>query len=148
MKAPTPGAASLAGLAWGALWRAQAAHLAVFAAGPIVVALLQLAWALVGLPFLLVGAGNREVTVGVAVKHLASPGCWVALAPCAFAQREVLDVGGSGDAAAGGQDAAAPGAGGEPVALNVRQVWFALWLVWLGVFLVRRERRRQRRTRD
>lgn len=147
MKGPAPGAVSLAGLAWGALWRAQAAHVAVFAARPIVLALLQLAWALVALPFLLVGAGDRDVTVGVAVKHLASPGCWVALAPCALAQREVFDLGGFGGPSTG-REAAATGAAGESAAIDVRQLWFAVWLVWLVVFLVRRERRRGGRAQD
>ncbi|MBL8361910.1 MAG: hypothetical protein JNN18_15560 [Rubrivivax sp.] len=95
----------------------------------------------------MVGAGDREVTVGVAVKHLASPGCWVALAPCALAQREVFDLGGLGSPSTG-RAAATTGDAGETVAIDVRQLWFALWLVWLVVFLVRRERRGNGRAQD
>lgn len=136
-----------AGLAWGALWRAQAAHLAVFAVGPTALALLQLAWAALSLPFMLVGAGDRDVSLGVAAKHLSRPGCWLMLAPCALAPLEVFDLGGFSNPATGPSGPAA-GDAGEPQAINVRQLWFALWLGWLVVFLVRRERRRGRGLKD
>ena len=73
--------------------RVQALHLGVFVVAPVILAVLSAALAIVFLPFLLLGGGDRVISLSARVHHLASPSCWVALAPCSFADNEVLALG-------------------------------------------------------
>lgn len=131
---------------WSVLWRAQATHLAVFVAVPLLAALARIGLGLVLLPFLLLGPGNRDASLGAELAHLKRPGCWVMLASCPLADRALaaLPVDPPPEAA----PELAPYGPPEPEpflpvpqSFTVRHVWFVLWLVWLGIFLVRRERR-------
>lgn len=131
---------------WSVLWRAQATHLAVFVAVPLLAALARIGLGLVLLPFLLLGSGNRDASLGAELAHLKRPGCWVMLASCPLADRALaaLPVDPPPEAA----PELAPYGPPEPEpflpvpqSFTVRHVWFVLWLVWLGIFLVRRERR-------
>jgi hypothetical protein len=132
-------------LLWSALWRVQASHLAVFVLAPVAAAAVRAAIGVVLLPFLLVGFGDLE-RVGLAeVGHLRSAGCWVALAPCPLADLPLVALPLQGSAAT----SASPYARESepflplPTDLTPRHAWFALWLGWFMLFLVRRARRRR-----
>jgi hypothetical protein len=127
-----------------ALWRAQAAHLGLFVVVPGAAAVFRAVAGVVLLPFLLLGGADRTVSFGGEVAHLLEPGCWVALLPCSFAERVLYEPetsSGRSSAASTGSTAAEP----EPLlpvpkAIVVRHAWFAAWLLWFLVYLVRRER--------
>lgn len=134
--------------AWSVLWRAQVAHLAVFVVVPLLATVARVALGLVLLPFLILGPGNRDASLGAELAHLQRPGCWVMLAPCPLADRALaaLPVDPPQEAAPELAPYAPPAP--EPFlpipqSLTVRHLWFLLWLGWLGVFLFRRERRRK-----
>jgi hypothetical protein len=125
-----------------ALWRVQAAHLAVFAVLPALALLLRVALGLVLLPFVVSGFGQRELALGAEVAHLRQPGCWVALAPCDFGDVTLLAPPHRATTAP-----AAPLAPQTepflplPTTFTVRHLWFLAWLLWFAVHLVRRARR-------
>lgn len=123
-------------LVWSAAWRAQVSHLAVFTLLPGIAAAVHIALGVVLLPFLLIGFGAGKHDLGPEVAHLASPGCWVALAPCSFAEKSFLPLPGTPAASDTQAEPFLP----LPTALNVRHLWFAAWLCWFLVHLVRRER--------
>ena len=131
-------------LVWAALWRAQASHLLMGVGWPLVWGAVKVVRALVLAPFFLLGAGDRQVDAGTSMSHLAQPQCWVALAPCAWADRPMLAF----------LAASSPARRvAEPVAsrgqtecldwlagITWRQAWFFAWLAWFAVFLWQRER--------
>jgi hypothetical protein len=132
-------------LVWSALWRAQAAHICIFVLLPGLVALLHFSVGVVFLPFLLIGEGERTLTLGEQVNHLVRAGCWVALMPCDLAERTVFDL--------PSQNMQAPSTAAQnwlqpepepfiplPTSFTLRHAWFIAWLVWFLVFLARRRR--------
>jgi hypothetical protein len=132
-----------------ALWRAQVVHLLLFVVLPAMAAAARTVLGVALLPLLLVGPGDRTVSLADGVAHLAEAGCWIALAPCSLADR-VLHQPRSASA-----DSPSPGATAAaavevepllplPTAFTLRHAWFGLWLLWFLVFLVRRERRGRR----
>jgi hypothetical protein len=136
--------------AWSVLWRAQAAHLAVFVAIPLLATLARVGLGLVLLPFLILGPGNRDESFGAELAHLKRPGCLVMLASCPLADRALsaLPVDPPPEAA----PELAPYGPPEPEpflavpqSFTVRHLWLLLWLGSLVIFLVRRERRRKLR---
>ena len=140
--------ASALGFAWSVLWRAQVTHLTVFVAVPLLAALARVALGLVLLPFLVLGTGNRDESLGAELAHLKRPGCWVMLASCPLADRALaaLPTDPLPEAAPG----LAPYGPPEPEpfmalpqSFTVRHLWFLLWIGWLVIFLVRLERRRK-----
>ena len=147
----TPGplrdiAAPFARLIWAAAWRAQSLHLAFF----IVPALLLVTGrALVALAFpllVIVGPGDSQVFIGRATGHLREPGCWVALAPCAYAERAVPGVPSLAEPAVSvfrdpsrlDQEPFVE----MPRELRWRHLWFLGWLAWFLFFLHAYEQRR------
>lgn len=116
------------------LWRAQAAHWGVFVLAPLVSAAAQIALGLVMLPFLLLGAGDKALSWGAQIQHLSEPSCWVMLARCSAADRVIVELH-SPEAGPGTIDALA-----SLGHIGLRHVWLSVWLLWLLVFLVRRER--------
>lgn len=127
-------------LVWSALWRAQAVHLAVFVFVPLLIALCQAALGIVLLPFTLGGGSAGRIDLVPVTAPFLQAGCWVALAPCDWADRSLIDF---------SQGASGPATGSPaiesfmpwPASFTVRHAWFAAWLAWFAVFLVRRERR-------
>jgi hypothetical protein len=132
-------------LIWSALWRAQVVHLCIFVLLPGLVALLHFAVGIVFLPFLLIGEGDRVLTLGEQANHLAQGACWVALMPCDLAERTVF--------AAPSEKQEASTAGAQnwpplapepfmpiPTSFTLRHAWFVVWLVWFLVFFARRGR--------
>lgn len=131
-----------------AAWRAQASHLAAYVLLPLLWALMHSALTLLLLPFLLLGAGDRdmELTDG-SLAHLRSPACWVVLAPCDGPTSRWLNARYAEAGRCASTDAHAACPAGAPFfsALSVfswRQAWFAGWLSWFLLALVLRERRR------
>ncbi len=129
-------------LVWSALWRVQVSHIAAFVLLPAGAALARFSLGLVLLPMLLVGFGNRAHEGAAEVSHLSSPSCWVALAPCAFADLALLSV--SRSLRSGQAD---PSLEPErepflpvPTEFTIRHGWFLLWVLWFILFLVRRQR--------
>jgi hypothetical protein len=127
-------------LVWSALWRAQVSHLVVFAAIPALSALVQAAIGIVVLPFLLLGFGDRAHGIGIQIHHLSSFGCWVMLASCSAADHAIMAL---PQLAGQSREVGAEPFFGIPSDINLRHVWFALWLGWFVWFLVRRERSRR-----
>ena len=132
-------------LVWSALWRAQAVHLCIFVLLPGVVALLHFAVGIVFLPFLLIGEGDRIITLGEQANHLAQGGCWVALMPCDLAERTLFDLPSQKQEAstASAQNWLQPEPEAFmpiPTSFTLRHAWFVVWLVWFLVFFTRRER--------
>ena len=136
---------SVARLAWAAAWRAQAAHLLFFAVVPLAVAAGEAAIKIVFLPFLLLSFGDRNIDLATAADHLAHPGCWVALAPCDVADRGLVRL--RAEPARSEAASAQSGADEElppidlPDFLTWRHLWFAAWLAWYLVYLVRQGRK-------
>ena len=136
---------SVAGLAWAAAWRAQAAHLLFFAVVPQAVAAGESAIKIVFLPFLLLSFGDRSIELTTAVDHLTRPGCWVALAPCEVANTALVRL--RAEPVGGKQPSTQSDADDDLAAVDIpdfltwRHVWFAAWLGWFLVYLVRRERK-------
>lgn len=133
--------AAAVALVWSALWRAQVAHLAIFALVPALAALVQMTLGVLLFPFLLVGFGDKEIGAGTQVSHRASPGCWIVVMPCPVAERTVahLPMLREEPQAEPSTEPFLP----RPSDLTLRHIWFVLWLVWFLVFLVRRERGRR-----
>jgi hypothetical protein len=132
-------------LIWSALWRAQAVHFCIFVLLPGVVALLHFAVGIVFLPFLLIGEGDRILTLGEQANHLAQGGCWVALMPCDLAERTLFDLPSQKQEASTAlaqnwlqlePEAFMP----IPTSFTLRHAWFVVWLVWFLVFFAMRER--------
>ena len=69
-------------LVWGAVWRAQAVHITVHAAIPIVLSLLQGALLIVFMPFSVMGFGDRNLGADNLLDHLAQPSCWTFVTLC------------------------------------------------------------------
>jgi hypothetical protein len=133
-------------LVWGAAWRAQASHLAIFALLPVIAAGVRLLLGLVLLPVLIVGFGDRQADGPTEMSHLRQPGCWVALAPCPAASMALFPL---------RRQVADPASGGPregdvepffplPSDFNLRHAWLVVWLVWFAWFLVRRDVARRR----
>ena len=132
-------------LIWSALWRAQAVHICIFVLLPGLVALLHFAVGVVFLPFLLIGEGDRTLTLGEQANHLVRGGCWVALMPCDLAERTVFDLPvqkkqGSGTSAQNWLQPEPESFMPLPTSFTLRHAWFVAWLVWFLVFLARRRR--------
>ena len=135
------------GLVWGAVWRAEAVHLALLVLVPLLLGLLQLLLSIVFLPFLLLSFGdtNREDSP----PHLRNPGCWVAMAPCAAAEASLIRLPTFG---ANSDPSRSPPPGSSdsepfaelPTALTLRHLWFFIWLLWFIVFVFVRERNRRK----
>lgn len=130
-------------LPWGAAWRAQALHLAFFVVPPLLLSLGKMLMTL-ALPLLvIVGPGDRTMHVGKGTAHLHEPGCWIALAPCAYAEARVPGLPDLYDTHEDSAFAHPSQRFAEwPHALSWRHLWFAGWLAWFLCFLVDRERQR------
>lgn len=126
-------------LLWAAAWRLQVAHWAVFVLVPAAAVVANAAFGIALLPFQLLGPGASSTELGTGVAHLASPACWLALAPCSFAEIPLAPLPWAERLA----DAVEPPMMPWPAALNVRHLWLALWLAWFVTFLVRHERARR-----
>lgn len=135
-------------LIWSALWRAQVTHLALFVLVPVVAASIRAAVGIVLLPFLLSGFGDRAYEGLTEVGHLRSPGCWVAVAPCAISDASLFALPGTTPASLPGGPGALEAEPFLPVPteFTLRHAWFGIWLMWFAIFLIRRERRRKRST--
>lgn len=144
LSSPTPPLARQLDLIWSALWRAQILHLVMFIVLPALVAAAHVALGLTLLPFLLIGEGSRNVELGKQIAPLREPGCWVMLAECRLAARDVvaLPTGVGGPRSLEEHPAVEPFMP-LPSALTWRHVWLSAWLVWFLSFVVRRERRRR-----
>jgi hypothetical protein len=140
--------ATAVGLVWSAAWRAEVLHLAFFIAAPACVLLGKLA-AVMFFPLLIVmGPGDVSVFVRAGSEQLRNPMCWIALAPCADADVPVPGIPHLYSATEAASDRGAE-SNQEPFvelprAVTWRHVWFATWLVWFLVYLIRREGRRTR----
>lgn len=136
--------ARIASLVRAAAWRAEAAHLLLFAVVPLAVARGEAAIKIVFVPFLLPSFGDRNIELTAAADHLVRPGCWVVLAPCDVADSGLLRLRAE---PVRGQTASAQSAADEefpPIEiadfLTGRHLWFAAWLARYLVHLVRRRR--------
>ena len=100
---------------------------------------------IVFLPFLLLSFGDRSIELTTAVDHLTRPGCWVALAPCEVANTALVRL--RAEPVGGKQPSTQSDADDDLAAVDIpdfltwRHVWFAAWLGWFLVYLVRRERK-------
>ncbi|MBL8381048.1 MAG: hypothetical protein JNM79_24480 [Burkholderiales bacterium] len=126
------------------------AHLLLFAAAPLVLALLQVALGIVFLPFLLLSAGDRSVELARAAMHLRDPACWVMLAPCSVADKALFTF----PWASAMRDASpAPGTPEPepflplPSDFTVRHAWFLLWLLWFLSYLTKHGRQGKEQAR-
>lgn len=113
---------------------------------PGILALARLASGIAVLPALLVGPGERTEAWPRGLDHLRDTSCWIALAPCAAADRTVLDF----DEQPRRPVFEPPPVEPEPflpvpTSFTARHLWFALWLAWFLGFLAVRERARRRR---
>lgn len=138
-------------LVWAAAWRAQVAHLVLFAALPLCIVAARIAAGLLFLPALIAGPGDRNAELAMGADHLREASCWIALAPCARADDSLhdLDVGARSTSADPRFEPAAFVATPHepflplPESITWRHGWFALWLVWFLAYLaLRRPRRR------
>lgn len=131
-----------------AAWRAQASHLAGYVLLPFLWAMTHAAFSLLLLPFLLLGAGDRDIDLtDGSLAHLQSPACWVALAPCEGPTSHWLNAryAEARRCASTGVHMTCPASSPFFSALSAfswRQVWFAGWLSWFLLALVLRERSR------
>jgi hypothetical protein len=135
-------------IVWSALWRAQATHLVLFAAAPLLVAILHVVLGILALPFTLLSFGDRSLSYGHQVSHLRQPGCWIVLATCDVANRELVSLPWENVPASPADVPNAPEV--EPFipltlpsGLTPRHLWFFIWLGWFLLFL-----RRWRKHRD
>lgn len=142
---PSPPLARQFDLIWSALWRAQALHLVMFIVLPALVAVAHVALGLTLLPFLLIGEGSRNVELGKQIAPLREPGCWIMLAECKLAARDVVALpAGIGGPRSLEEQPAIEAFMPLPSALTWRHVWLLAWLAWFLPFVVVRERRRRR----
>ena len=111
-------------------------------------ALLQFAFGIVLLPFLLLSFGDRTTNFGGQVTHLSQPSCWLAVMPCSVADMTLFALPNHSSVPAETSSSASHSIDAEPFmplpsSFTVRHFWFALWLLWFVLFLVRRERLRR-----
>ena len=135
------------GLVWGAVWRAEVVHLTLLVLIPLALGLVQLLLSIVFLPFLLLSFGdtNREDPPS----HLRSPGCWIAMAPCAAAEAPLIRLptfGSNPDPSRSQQSGSSDSEpfAELPTALTLRHLWFFIWLLWFILFVFVRERNRRK----
>lgn len=120
----------LPALVWAAAWRAQGLHLVLFVALPLALFWLHQLWDVALMPMPLMGFGEHDDRSPLLPPHLQQPGCWLALAPCGWAEQDLPGL----------PVRAVPDAPTEPflplpTAVTGRHLWFALWLVWFGRWL-------------
>lgn len=134
--------ARLPHLLWAAAWRAQAVHLGLFVGGPLALFWLQQLLDVVLLPLTLTGFGDLDDQSPLLLPHLQHPGCWVALAPCGWAEQDLPGL----------PTRAVPDGAVEPflplpTAFIGRHLWFVLWLAWFihGLWRSRAHQPNQRR---
>ena len=130
-------------LPWGAVWRAQALHLAFFVVPPLLIWLGKALIAGVFPLLVIVGPGDSSVHIAKGTEHLHEPGCWIALAPCPYAEARVPGLPALHESY---ENRVFKGREGPlaawPDALNWRHVWFIGWLAWFLFFVADRERTR------
>ena len=131
---------------WAALWRAQALHLLLFGLVPIAIAVLDVAFGIVILPFSLLSFGDRTLSYGEQALHLREPGCWVMLAPCTVADINLVALPWSGLSIDHGSPQLEPPVepfidASLPDSLTPKYLWFFGWLLWFLVFLHRQRPR-------
>jgi hypothetical protein len=137
-------------LVWAAAWRAQVAHLALFAALPLLIVAARIAAGLLFVPALVTGPGDRHVELAVGADHLRDASCWIALAPCTRADDSLHDFEVARRPAARDprwEPAAFVATPHEPFlpvpeSITWRHGWFALWLVWFLAYLALRRPRK------
>lgn len=138
-------------LAWAAAWRAQSLHLAFFIVPPLLLVmgkgLLAMAFPLPGTA----GPGDSTVYIDKASEHLDEAGCWVALAPCAYAERTVPGIPPLAERASTAFRDGRARLDQEPFVelpreLSWRHLWFLGWLIWFVLFLRAYEQERGHET--
>lgn len=117
----------------------------MFVLVPVAAAALRASLGVVLLPVLLVGFGDRTDEGASEIRHLASPGCWLALAPCSLAEKPLVALPMAQSPAASSTPYTVEPEPFLPVPsdLTPRHVWFGLWLLWFVWFLLRRRRKRR-----
>lgn len=130
-------------LLWAAAVRAQIAHLLLFVLVPLLSVLMRVMFAIVFMPFFLLGGGDRNVQLGAPMSHLHDPRCWIALAPCAAADRTLFTLGETATPPRNAAVRPTPSASAnvvDPLPVTWRHAWFLAWLAWFLVYLLHRER--------
>ena len=67
---------------WGAAWRAEAVHLAVYVLVPLLFETARMALFIMFLPFTVMGVGEKRGMFEGTFDHLARPVCWVFVSYC------------------------------------------------------------------
>lgn len=126
---------------WGAVWRAQVVHIALYAAWPLMWEAARLALLIIFLPFTILSFADqkRDATDGT-LDHLARPACWTFITPCAgprsdFLHTPVIEASqcrSAGDCPPGVAIVSDFGGWGW------KGLWAALSIVWIGIWRQKR----------
>lgn len=128
---------------WGATWRAQVVHVALYAGWPVLWESARLALVIMLLPFSILSFADqkRGATDGT-LDHLARPACWTFVTPCAgprsdFLHTPVIEASqcrSAGDCPPGVAIVSDFGGWGW------KGLWAAISIVWIGLWLQKRRR--------
>ncbi len=128
---------------WGAAWRAQVVHVALYAGWPLLWEAARIALLIVFLPFTILSfADQKRSTTDGTLDHLARPACWTFVTPCAgprsdFLHTPVIEASqcrGAGDCPPGRAIISDFGGWGW------KGLWAAISIVWIRIWLQRRRR--------
>ncbi len=126
--------------AWGASWRAEVVHLALYVAIPLTMESMRLLVFLMFLPFTVMGFGEKNPLFAGTLDHVSSPVCWTFVSWCKSPSAEFRDLSPAEEALCRAGQCPPPSTRMvDPFGWVWKLAWAAISLTWIGLW-----RRKQR----
>jgi hypothetical protein len=125
---------------WGAAWRAEVVHLALYVGIPLSLETLRVIVFFLFLPLTVLGVGNKGPFFAGTLDHIASPVCWTFVSWCKSPSAEFRDLSPAEEALCRAGRCPPPSSRMvDPFGWVWKLAWAAISLTWIGLW-----RRRQR----
>ncbi len=121
--------------AWGAAWRAEVVHLALYVGTPLSLETLRVIVFFMFLPLTVMGAGNKGPFFAGTLDHVSSPVCWTVVSWCKSPSAEVRDLRPAEEALCrAGQCPPLSSRKVDPFGWVWKVAWAAISLAWIGLW--------------
>ena len=125
---------------WGAIWRAEVAHLALYVGMPLAMESLRVIIFIMFLPLTVMGVGNKGPFFAGTLDHVSSPVCWTFVSFCKSPSAEMRNLSPAEEALCrAGHCPALSTFMVDPFGWVWKLVWAAISVTWIGLW-----RRKQR----